>query len=472
MRRVLRNNALRRIMPSLLCIIIIVQFYIFSAQESIRTLLVIGVKKMTTTLPRNILIQSVAGGGKSTLCNRLAYLWANNSAEIQRLDNFDLVFLIKVNLIQPEDKSIYDYIHRELLPDVDNICDVIKDLKMLFIVDGYDELRGNKTVVEDLLAKHVYPQSTVILTTRYGQTPALKYFSNGFGITSLSSKDVKKFLSKLPRSTDATLTQINLSTHPLGAILSTPLFLWFYYLLGEEVFKGVDVSSRTSLFTHILDGILHKASDRLMKTETECRKAVEMLEKVAYKCLCDDNLHFDKPLGDLSANLGLVKQSKSHLNVKANTTYTFTHKSLAEYLAARYIAKHTSLLRNIFKQTDRHVVALLSKIPELQDQIRRQTSLVLYFMCGLITMEVQLVSLCKAFFPVMLPGDSHDTHLSLQCAAEVQMTKPLAHVMMKHVLVKVTRDWKRREVLREEVSVKCDHGCNQYCALGIKRLHE
>ena len=192
----------------------------FSAQvASMKTLLVSGVEKMTTTSPRNILIQSVAGGGKSTLCNRLAYLWANNSAEIQRLDNFDLVFLIKVNLIQPDDESIHNYINSELLSDVGNICDVIKDLRMLFIVDGYDELRGNKTVVEDLLAKRVCPQSTVILTTRDGQTPALKYFSNAFGITGLSSNDVETFLSKLPRNTDATLTQINLDTHPLGAIL-------------------------------------------------------------------------------------------------------------------------------------------------------------------------------------------------------------------------------------------------------------
>ena len=411
-----------------------------------RTLLVNGVEKMRTTSPRNILIQSVAGGGKSTLCNRLAYLWANNSAEIQRLDNFDLVFLVKVNLIQPEDKSIHDYTRRELLSNVDNICDVIKDLRILFIVDGYDELRGNITVVEDLLAKHVCPQSTVILTTRYGQTPALKYFSNGFGITSLSSDDVQTFLSKLPRSTDATLTQINLDTHPLGAILSTPLFLWFYYLLGEEVFKGVDVSSRTSLFTHIIDGILHKASERLKKTEAECREAVEMIEELAYKCLCDDKLHFDKPLSDLSANIGLVKQSQSHLKLKSHTTYTFTHKSLAEYLTARYIVQ----------QTDSDMVALLYKVPEAQDPDRRQASLVLLFMFGLLNSANQLMSLCRTFLPeVTLRLDSHSQHLGLQCAAELNITESLTHVMKKRVC--------------EEV--RCEERCNQYCALGIKRLY-
>ena len=414
---------------------------------SIRTLLVTGVEKMTTTSPRNILIQSVAGGGKSTLCNRLAYLWANNSAEIQRLDNFDLVFLIKVNLIQPDDKSIYDYITNELLPDVDNISDVIKDLKMLFIVDGYDELRGKENVIDDLVAKHVCPQSTVILTTRYGQTPALEYFSNGFGITSLSTNDVQTFLSKFPRSTDATLTHINLDTHPLGAILSTPLFLWFYYLLGEEVFKGVDVSSRTSLFTHIVDGILHKASKRLNKTEAECNEAVQKLERAAYECLCNDQLHFGKPLSALSANLGLVKQAQSHLKLKSHTTYTFTHKSLAEYLTAKYIVR----------QTDGDLNVMLSKIPEVQNPERRQASLVLFFVCGLLTTDDQQVSLCKTFIPEVtsVGKDSHSWHLGLQCAAEVQMTETLAHVMKNRVCEEV---W-------------CEEQCNQYCALGIQKLY-
>ena len=383
-----------------------------------RTLLVNGVEKMTTTLPRNILIQSVAGGGKSTLCNRLAYLWANNSAEIQRLDNFELVFLIKVNLIQPDDKSIYDYIHRELPSDVDDICDVIKKLKVLFIVDGYDELHGNKNVIKNLLAKHVCPQSTVILTTRYGQTPALKYFSNGFGITSLSSDDVQTFLSKLKKRTDSVHTQINLDTHPLGEILSTPLFLWFYYLLGEEVFKGVDVSSRTSLFTHILDGILHKAIDRLKKTDAECREAVEILEELAYKCLCDDKLHFDKPLSDLAASLGLVKQSQSHLKLKSHTTYIFTHKSLTEFLAARYIVKQKPPLTTV-----------MSKIPEVRTAKRRQASMILGFVCGLLTDKDQLMSLCKKFLPLKKKEDSHAKHFGLQCAAEITGSELLAHAM-------------------------------------------
>ena len=410
------------------------------------TLLVNGAQHQEVTSPRNILIQSVAGGGKSTLCNRLAYIWANNSTEIQRLDCFDLVLLIKVNLIQPDDKSIYDYIHRELLSDVDNICDIIKNLKMLFIVDGYDELSGNKNVIEDLLAKQACPQSTVILTTRYGQTPALKFFSNGFGITNLSSNDVQSFLSKLPRSTDATLTQINLDIHPLGAILSTPLFLWFYYLLGEEVFKGVDVSSRTSLFAHIIEGILHRAIDRLKKTEANCKKALERLTQIAYNCMCEDKLNFHEPPSDILANLGLVKQSQSHLSLQLLTTYTFTHKSITEYLAARYIAKHPV----------GDITAMLSKIPEVKDIERRRTSLILFFVCGLVCESDQLSAVCEEFLPEVESNDSHAQHLALQCSAEVKDTELLRHLMKKRV----------------SDDVKLHRECNQYCSLGVKRLHE
>ena len=411
-----------------------------------QTLLVNGVRKTDTTSPRNILIQGEAGGGKSTLCNRLAYLWATNSSEIQRLNNFDLVFTIKVNLIRLDDKSIYDYIHRELLPDTDGIGSEIKNLKMLFIVDGYDELRGNKNIIDDLLSKHVCPQSTVILTSRYGQTPPLRYFSNGFGITSLSADDIHSFLGKLPRSTDATPTQIDLDNQSLGTILSTPLFLWFYYLLGDEVFKGVDRSSRTSLFAHIIDGILHKATIRLQKTEKECRNAVAILEQLAYTCLCLDQLHFDKPLEDLSCNLGLVRQSHSHLKLKPHTTYMFTHKTIAEYLTAKYIAK----------QTVGDVCAMLSKIPEVQDIEGRNASLILFFVCGLLDREDQLVSVCETFLPAVASRDSHKEHLALQCCVEVKMTKVLGHVLED----------------RTNKLVKCDQYCNQYCMLGIKRLHE
>ena len=421
-----------------------VLLYFSHHTTSMRTLLTSGVSKMTTTSPRNILIQSVAGGGKSTLCNRLAYLWANNSAEIQRLDNFDVVFLIKVNLIEMADKSIYDYLHRELLSDVDDIIDIIKDLRTLYIIDGYDELSGNRNVIEDVLAKHISPQSTVIVTTRYGQTPALKYFSNGFGIVGLSSDDVQTFLSKLPRSTDSTLIRVDLDVHPLGSILSTPLFLWFYYLLGEEVFKGVDVSSRTSLFSHIVDGILHKASARLNKTEAECRKSVELLESLAYRCLCEDKLHFDKPLSDLSANLGLVKQSMSHLRLKSHTTYTFTHKSLAEYLAARYISK----------TCDRDIVVLLSKVPEVQDPQRRQASLIIYFVCGLITNTAQLSSVFKLFVPEVPSSCSHNEHFPLLCFAEVE-SQTVTAAVENRVHQKVVLD-----------GTMCSH----YCVLGLQRL--
>ena len=409
-------------------------------------LLVIGVEKLEVTKPRSILIQSVAGGGKSTLCQQLAYQWAMNSGFIQRLDSFPLVFLIKINLIRKEDVSIYDYIHRELLPDRTDIVDSIKDLKMLLIVDGYDELSGNNMVLEDLFAKRVCPQATVIVTTRDGQTPPLQYFLNGFRIHGLSSKDVQIFLKTLPRNPENNiLTNIDLDIHPLGPILATPLFLWFYYLLGEETFRGIDITSRTNLFTRIIDGIQQKAVQRLNKTDEECNQAVIELEQIAYNCLHLDKLHFDEHISELAANIGLVKQTKSHMQLQKYTTYTFTHKSFAEYLTARFVVRSNE------------VIKMLQQIPEIKDAARREASLILYFVCGLLTSKEHVSKMFDTFVPKskvrLQRHQSHDKHFSLQCIAELP----------EFLVSRIVTDRVRRKV---EI---LGRSCTQYCVLGLKR---
>ena len=412
-------------------------------------LLVIGVEKKDVTKPRCILVESVAGGGKSTLCQRVAYQWAKNCPSIQRLHSFSLVFLIKTNLISIDDKSIFDYILRELLPGHNNIADIINNLGLLFIVDGYDELSGNTIVIEDLLAKRVCPQSTVVVTTRDGQTPPLQYFSNGFRIHGLSSRDVQYFLSKLPRNTEnRILTKIDLDVHPLGSILSTPLFLWFYYLLGEETFKEINGTSRTNLFMRIIDGIQQKAVQRLHKTETHCSEAIIELEQLAYNCLCKDKLHFDKYIGELASNIGLVKQTKSHLHLRKYTTYTFTHKSLAEYLAARFVSK------------SHDIIHMLEKIPEVKDRSRRKASLILYFVCGLTTNNDMLFDVFNTFVPRTIVNSphhqSHVLHFNLQCIAE-----------LPDILI----DTFVKDRIRGKVEM-LGHSCTQYCVLGIKRACE
>ena len=300
-----------------------------------------------------------------------------------------------------------------------------------------------------MLAKRVCPQSTVVVTTRDGQTPPLQYFLNGFRIHGLSSRDVQCFLSKLPRNTEnRILTKIDLDVHPLGSILSTPLFLWFYYLLGEETFKEINGTSRTNLFMRIIDGIQQKAVRRLHKTDEHCSEAIMELEQLAYNCLCEDKLHFDEHIGELASNIGLVKQTKSHLHLKKYTTYTFTNKSLAEYLAARYVSR------------SHDIIHMLDKIPEVKDRSRRKASLILYFVCGLTTNENTLFDVFNAFVPkakVKSPlRQSHVRHFNLQCIAE-----------LPDILI----DTFVKDRVRKKVELLA-HSCTQYCVLGVKRACE
>ena len=215
-----------------------------------------------------------------------------------------------------------------------------------------------------MLSKHVHPQSTVILTTRYGQNLPFKYFSNRFCFSCLSAADIHNFFTKLYKITNRKPTGLNLIIRSLKPILSTPLFLWFYYLLEKDTFQCV--STRTNLIGNIVEGILRKAVQRLGASHDACNQAVEELEKQAYQFMCKDKLHFSGPLGDLATYIGLVKQTQSHSKLKPHITYTFTHKSFAEYLTACFIVKNVSnKFSNILRISTRTMTSFSCKIRSL-----------------------------------------------------------------------------------------------------------
>ena len=345
-----------------------------------------------TDLPRTILVEGDAGSGKSTMSDRLAYEWSLGRNKIKELTDFDLVFLIKVCLIDINDKSIYEVIQRELMPDCD--CAVIKYVirrsHVLFILDGYDELSGNKIIVQNLLKKNSCSKATIILTSRYGQIPAPIYFTHAFGLESLSAEDVSKFIQHLSNSKDNyNLSQINLSHHSLGQLLATPLFLWFFALLDGDIFSQVHTANQTCLFKCIIEKILEKAMHRLSSTVAATEEALVQLKSIAYDCKRRDRMHFSDNLHYLTANLGLVKPTTSLQNLNQKTSYAFTHNSILEFLCAQYIADKGGC------------VDLLNDIPEIVNPRRRTASLIIPFLCGILTDGFELQNVFETFLPIV-----------------------------------------------------------------------
>ena len=336
-----------------------------------------------------ILIEGDAGSGKSTVCDRMPYQWAHKKAGINGLHKYRLVFLIKACFIRSTDQSIYDYIKRELLPDCGNINEVIKrtDATVLFVVDGYDELGGNKKVVLDLLEAKICPRSTVVLTSRYGQISAVRYFDKAFMLIGLSQQDTNRMIGAFNRvNRGPDVKPLQLHKHTLGQLLSTPLFLWFYMFLDVDTFEKA--TSRTELFRAIVDGIINKAVHRSSRSKSNCLEALTRLKSMAFQCMHLDKMYFTEQLDESIVNLGFLKKSTSRQGIGQQTVYTFTHKSILEYLTAQHIIENS---RNCYE--------LLQKLPEIQNQKRRQATMLLYFICGLSKNVETLQLVFKNYIP-------------------------------------------------------------------------
>ncbi|XP_072045013.1 NLR family CARD domain-containing protein 4-like [Amphiura filiformis] len=125
----------------------------------------------------HILVGADVGLGKTTLINRLALDWASlpqddNSNDVicfdktqNPLDKFELVFAFDANKLQTH-MNLIDAIHNQLLPGMSKSA--IKAMltahgdKILYLFDGYDELKSHQNVLN---SKHLN-RGYVIVTTR------------------------------------------------------------------------------------------------------------------------------------------------------------------------------------------------------------------------------------------------------------------------------------------------------------------
>ena len=402
-----------------------------------------------------ILITGVAGSGKSTLCERIAYQWAKEERQIKLLSEFTLVILVKLYLVKSEDTSIFDYIKREYAPsflDQNNL----DSKNVLFILDGYDNLVANQDIVLDLLKRKTFRNSTIIITARHLQAPPLNLFTNAYDIVGLKQSDVKGFLTTMSRlqKTDS-IFEIDLDTHPLGSMLTTPLYLWIYVGFGEHLHENVALMSRTLFYKRVVNGILHKAIYRLNKLHSECENGLNRLRKIAFECLSKGQYYFFEDLSEVEENLGYIKKAvkiipTGYVKEDDETVhytiikYKFIHSTFLEFLAAQYIVKHHGS----------NICATLKEVGGYP--------LVITFICGLLTDSDQLRAVFDMFVPhCREPEDNeneHDTnHDGLQAIAEIVDVD----------LSTIHTAWISK--VQKKVTFSCSD-CSHFCELGLYRM--
>ena len=184
---------------------------------------------------QRVLIEGVAGSGKSTLTQRISQDWSDGHFA----QDYEVVVQVALRSLPKDQKlSLEDLIFTSV-GDADIVQEVAASItarrgqKVLFIFDGFDELSEEmreNSFVRSIIKGHILPQSSFVVTTRPISAESLyhcvdrRVVVSGFG-----EEEVKKyvrgyFASSYPSAGEKLLSTLSLPPH-IERLCYVPLLL-------------------------------------------------------------------------------------------------------------------------------------------------------------------------------------------------------------------------------------------------------
>ncbi|XP_071806696.1 LOW QUALITY PROTEIN: NLR family CARD domain-containing protein 4-like [Asterias amurensis] len=301
-------------------------------------------------------LSGLAGRGKSTLIDKMAYDWACGEA----LQQFELVFVIRMSAVE-QSTELVDSIFDQLLSgvtsvDKNSLSSFIShnQEKVLFLFDGFDELKTralDKALfgsILKILNRKKDRECFVVVTTRPShydklvtrsliQEPFTQVKVEGFDSEDIK-KYVKRFYSDEHDKAEGLIRRIK-SSNALSDLAKSPMLLLLMCILWREDSKLPETMSR--IYSEALEYIFHRKTDM---SSNEISKVTNELGKIALLGLLAPEQQlafpeqvFEPNVLESAIKAGILTRQKVLKGMKSLNSIQFLHKTFQECCAGKYL---------------------------------------------------------------------------------------------------------------------------------------
>ncbi|XP_062973108.1 NACHT, LRR and PYD domains-containing protein 12-like [Elgaria multicarinata webbii] len=381
-------------------------------------------------IPQVVILQGAAGIGKTTTARKIMFDWAS---EQLYQDMFDYAFYIHCREMNfcTEEKSIVD-IMLKWLPSEHEVKHKAKELskeilqnpkKLLFIIDGFDELRFSIDQPEDCLCtdpwrkepmdvllsslfrKKLLPESYLIITTRPTALEKIQQYlqcSRYAEILGFSMEDREEYFHKFFQNEDQATEAFRKvkQNERLFTMCLIPLVCWIICtVMKGQMERGEDLGKASNTLTAVYMQYLYslfKYHHSQSKQESQrnwkglCSLAAEGIMKREI-LFCEKEV---KKYGlDQEDSLPLFLNENIFIrDIECVCTYSFVHLSFQEFFAAlHYVLQEGEGQRS--EKPNQDVRTLL----ESYQNSRYDLEVTVLFIFGLLNEKKRMKSLKEIF---------------------------------------------------------------------------
>ena len=342
-----------------------------------------------TTDSMFILIHGAPGMGKTTLCNEIAYQWAENNLLM------DTELLILIYLRDPvisflnslEDLIHYFYKFDEVATEPSKQCAKVLSERhgsgLTIILDGFEEFdNSSNSVITKIMDHRILPQCRIVVTS----CPTASYMLQSKAdvtvqVMGFNDESKRQYIEQEINDPDKIdRLESYLDEHAsIRSICCIPMMMAILVCMYKE--KGYLPNNSSELYdTFIAFTICHhlqkqnKVKSSFVKLEdlpTECKALLFNLAHFAFLTLKNEKKVFSKEDFEIICpslatseleTLGIVKfVDYFSIDKCKDCTFSFLHLSIHEYLAAYYIscidhdgqftALESTFLNTMYKET-------------------------------------------------------------------------------------------------------------------------